>query len=79
MKGIGSVLIVAGVLGLSGCAAFMVEDSTARRGQALESGKVCEDRCMERFHECKDDRVKGPGGRGASACAHEKNSCKARC
>jgi len=85
MKRFGSVLMMVGVLGLSGCTTLVIEDRGARRGQALESGKVCEDRCMERFHACKDGRTgkarrgKGRRGKGASACAHEKNSCKARC
>ncbi|TXD34912.1 hypothetical protein FRC98_17470 [Lujinxingia vulgaris] len=85
MQRLWKVMIVVGVLGLSGCTTFVIEDGTGRRGQALESEKVCKDRCMARFHECKDRRTgragrgKGRRGKGASACAHEKNRCKARC
>lgn len=75
-----TMMFVAGVLGLSGCTTFVIEDDAGRRGQALESEKVCQDRCMERFHTCKDGRRGNAGrGKGASTCAHEKNRCKARC
>lgn len=81
------VMFVAGVLGLSGCTTLVIEDGTGRRGRALESEKVCKDRCMARFHACKESRTgragqgkgKGHRGKGASACAHEKNRCQARC
>lgn len=47
------------------------------RGQHLESGPSCKDRCKQRFHECKSHRHRGKGG--ASKCAHRKNACMSRC
>ena len=64
----------------SGCGGFvLVEEREApqRRNQALSS-ESCQDRCKRNFHACKDSPRRG-GGPGASACAHEKNSCERRC
>jgi hypothetical protein len=76
-----SVIMLVGMsVGLTGCVTLKVsegkQDSSSTRGQALESGESCKDRCMEDFHRCKDQRQKG---QGASHCAHQKNACKKSC
>lgn len=77
-----STLMALGMLVSTGCASIglVVEDdgvSESRQG-LHRSGQSCEDRCKERFHECRKSRTRG-GGPGASACAHQKNDCERSC
>ncbi|MBA2660937.1 MAG: hypothetical protein H0U74_01470 [Bradymonadaceae bacterium] len=62
-----------------GCGTVKVtNDDDTRSGQHALTAEQCEESCKADFHECKDSPDKG-GGPGASACAHEKNSCEKKC
>ena len=78
---VSAVMALGMVLG-SGCAGFglvVSEEGVRENRQGLhQSGKSCEDRCKDRFHECRKSRTRG-GGPGASACAHQKNDCERSC
>lgn len=77
-----SVFLLVGFSFSTGCAGLVItteDDGVRQNRQRLEtSGKSCEDRCKDRFHECRKSRTRG-GGPGASACAHQKNDCERSC
>lgn len=85
MKRLSLAILIPILALLFGCSSIVVEDDdpdVATTDQALtaddDDPKSCEDRCMDEFHACRESPDRG-GGPGASACAHQKNDCKAGC